>query len=546
MNGESVTEAAAERQPAPGELKNWLAAQWAELLGAQPQDDADFFALGGSSLQATILTSRIRQAGFPHIGLVDVLEHRSFARQLTLVASQDGRDRPAPHSPPTATTTPPGLSHGQRNRLAMARERLLAGEGGAPPLAIQLAVELLGPVDVPALEAAVRDLVVRHVGLRTAFLTADGEIQLREVPPELLDGPYLTIRDLRHHPSDTAWSEALALAQEQVSAPVDFREPPLVSTHLTLLSEDRHLFTLTVDHLVSDATSAGLLWRDLAEFYEASLENRPPGLPPLRTTAQQVLGAREAQWRAGETHMLDAWDKALAGFPYAPQDDLAPVDAAEEFRPPQPAEFTRFTLPAQAATDFESACLTTGVTRHTAVMGLVFHALHALDGRQDAVVCSSQSGRTDVQDDLVGWLSDSVIVRIGGQDGGLAVSALELVRRTQERLMFAYRNPVPFNVLVQRYQGTVDGRTPYKPHIYVHHTGDSPVGARFGATRAQLLDEHASVTFFPGPSVQVEQDGDDLSIGVNTAAGRYPDGLANRFGALLRDAIIQFTAEAAA
>lgn len=546
MSMKSVTEAAVERPPAPGQLKTWLAGQWAELLGSQPQDDADFFALGGSSLQATILASRIRQAGFPHIGLVDVLEHRSFARQLALVAAQGDRDRSAPRTPTTASTAPPDLSHGQRNRVAMARERLLAGEGGAPPLAIQLAVELLGPVDVPALEAAVRDLLVRHVGLRTAFLTADGEIHLREVPPELLDGPNLTIHDLRHRPFDTAWSEALALAQEQVSTPFDFREPPLLSAHLTLLSGDRHLFTLTVDHLVSDATSAGLLWRDLAEFYEASLENRRPGLPPLRTTARQVLGAREAQWRVGETRMLDSWDMALAGFPHAPQDDLAPVDTAEEFRPPQPAEFTRFTLSAPAAADFESACLAARVTRHTAVMGLVFHALHALDGRQDAVVCSSQSGRTDVQDDLVGWLSDSVIVRIGGQDGGLGVSALELVRRTQEQLMFAYRNPVPFNVLVQRYQGTVDGRTPYKPHIYVHHTSDSPVGTRFGTARARLLDENASVTFFPGPSIQVERDGDDLSIGVNTAAGRYPDGLADRFGALLRDAIIQFTAEATA
>lgn len=524
----------------PGELKSWLAAQWAELLGSEPQDDTDFFALGGSSLQATVLAARIRKAGFTQIGLVDVLEHRTFARQFAVIAAHLGQQA---DSVPAAV---PGLSHAQQNRLAMVRERLRAGEA-APPFAIQLAVELVGPVDVPALESAVRSLVSRHAGLRTAFLTDQAELSLTELPVQSGTEAFLGVRDLRHRPFDDAWSDALTLAHETAATPFDFSGSPLLSAHITLLSEDRSLFTMTVDHLVSDATSMGLLWRDLTEFYEAALQNRRPQLPSLPVTPQQVLGARDAQWRAGEARMLEAWDKALAGFPSAPLDDLAPVDPAEEFRPPQPAAFSEFTPPAPAAAAFEAACLAAGVTQHTAVMGLVFHALHALDGRQDAVVCSSQSGRTSVDEEhLVGWLSDSVIVRLGDPDGGLRVSALELVRRTQEQLMFAYRNPVPFNVLVRRYQGTVGGRSPHKPHIYVHHTGGSTVGAHLGAARARLLEESAPFTTFPGPSIQVERDGDQLRMGVNTVAGRYPDGLVDRFGAALCDALTQFVDEATA
>jgi hypothetical protein len=177
-------------------------------------------------------------------------------------------------------------------------------------------------------------------------------------------------------------------------------------------------------------------------------------------------------------------------------------------------------------------------------MGLAFHALHKLDGRRDVVVCTAQSGRlNEDENDLIGWLSDRVITRLGpglslGPDGP---STLDAVRHAHERLMFSYRNPVPFHVLVRRYQGTVGARSPRKPYIFVNYSDAPMVGPRLGPARARAITETMPVTAFPGPGIQIDRDGSTLTIKMSTVTGRYPAGLRGKFGSLLCSAFAEYS-----
>lgn len=520
------------------EVRAWLAANWRAVLGGDVEPDGDFFAAGGNSLRAAKLAARIRKAGYRDVSLADLIEHRLFAAQVELLAGkQRGQGGPAEVRRPAAGLT----SAQQRNRLEMARERLLAGET-PPPLSIQLVVALHGPVDVAALDTAARALVARHAALRTRFFGPGGDIEPTEC--EVPDDWHVTVHDLTDVDADEGWRQAREISQAQNRVVIDFARPPLVVISLSVLRDNRSLLVITVDHLVADGISMGVMWRDLDELYDAAVAGRAADLPPLRVTAQQVLAERETAWRADETRVLAAWDEVLAGYEQPPLCDLVPPDLLEEFRAPQPADHHRWELPGEVARGFAAACLTVEVTEHSAVIGLVFQALRLLDGREDAVLCTAQSGRfSEDEEDLVGWLSEQVIVRLGPDPAATGPRLLDVARHAQERLRFAYRHGVPYHVLVRRFQGMVGGRSPRKPCIFVNYSDSPMIGPRLGAARTENIVDRIPLTSFAGPGVLVERETDRLVIDLSVVRDRYPQGVAERFGELLRDAFTAFAAD---
>ncbi|WP_246858577.1 Pls/PosA family non-ribosomal peptide synthetase [Citricoccus sp. SGAir0253] len=86
----------------------WVLAQWADVLGAAPEDlDSDFFASGGGSLAAAQLVSRLRTR-YPTVTVRDVYAHPRAGALVEAVTGNDGRPvRPAePVEPrPVARTT---------------------------------------------------------------------------------------------------------------------------------------------------------------------------------------------------------------------------------------------------------------------------------------------------------------------------------------------------------------------------------------------------------------------------------------------------------
>ncbi|MGW0997460.1 Pls/PosA family non-ribosomal peptide synthetase [Streptomyces sp. NPDC002523] len=74
----------------------WLAEQWAEVLGASVTSASDdFFAIGGSSLAAAQLTTRLRTR-YPSAAVLDIYQQptlRKLARRLETSAQDDGARR---------------------------------------------------------------------------------------------------------------------------------------------------------------------------------------------------------------------------------------------------------------------------------------------------------------------------------------------------------------------------------------------------------------------------------------------------------------------
>ena len=170
-------------------IENRLADIWQEVLGmARPHPQENFFAVGGNSLLAAQLTSRILDEFHVNLPLSVVFECTTFSAlashitQLSVTSNSTERTIPGQRDSggiPLPIVSPfHGSTRGGRRPRSASQRRLWFYEQIHPASAINhipLHVRLRGPIDARVLERSVREIVHRHEILRTRFVSERGE-----------------------------------------------------------------------------------------------------------------------------------------------------------------------------------------------------------------------------------------------------------------------------------------------------------------------------------------------------------------------------------
>ncbi|WP_283139397.1 type I polyketide synthase [Rhizohabitans arisaemae] len=240
---------------APLSTEDAVAAAFAGVLrvpGVNPGDN--FFELGGTSLMAAQMLYELRSNLAREIPLRLLFENptiKGFTQALLDSTPSRG-----------AETMELVRAESADHPLTMNQRRVL-DEGRDLIVAQHLLLE--GPLDVPALDHAVRRLFEVHEGLRTVFVDLDEPRQILADRPAAV----LTLSDL----DLPAWLKEV----EDGFKPF---EGPLYRFGLVKLAEDRHVLSVVLDHLITDGWSQGVLFQDLVQAYDARLAGRPDGLEP--------------------------------------------------------------------------------------------------------------------------------------------------------------------------------------------------------------------------------------------------------------------------
>ncbi|MFG2744450.1 amino acid adenylation domain-containing protein [Streptomyces chartreusis] len=479
--------ATSERAPRTREEET-LSAIFAEVLGLERVGvDDDFFALGGHSLLATRIVNRARAELGTELGIRDLFEAPSVSALAARVpAAEPGRP------PLTARTRPDTLP------LSYAQQRLWFIEHlGAPDglYNIPLAVRLSGPLDVPALEAALADVVARHESLRTVFPVrpgtasdldssappGHGETDAHDSDPkgrgELRDQP----RRSRSHPTTQRGTShgSVGPAEQRVLAPADASVPLPLSTveetelpgalaaeaargfdleheipvraRLFTLAPDDHVLLLVLHHITADRWSLAPLTRDLTTAYESRRTGRTPELPPPAvqyadyTLWQRDLLGDETDPDSELARQLGHWKKALDGLPEELQ---LPFDLPRGTRSGHHGGLVRADAPRELVAALRHLAAEWGVSVFMVLQAALAALLTRLGAGTDIPLGSPVAGRSDERlDDLVGMFVNTLVLRTDTEgDPGFR----ELVDRVREFDLSAYRNQdVPFEKLVE-------------------------------------------------------------------------------------------------
>jgi pristinamycin I synthase-3/4 len=361
----------------------------------------NFFNLGGHSLMATRLVSRVRAALGVELTIQTLFEAPSVAELAQrLHAGETLRPALVPQPRP------------ERLLLSYAQERLWfidQLEGGASPeYHSPVALRLRGELNRAALERAVDTIVARHESLRTHFGQVEGQA-VQIIAPELrVAVPVENLSALEPAAQQRAVDAAL---RQEWQKPFDMAQGPLLRFKLLQLGPQDHVLLRTFHHIVSDDWSEGVFNQELATLYEAFRDGRGNPLEPLGVQyADFALWQRGWLDQAALDQGLAYWKEQLAGIP---QQLTLPTDRPRPARPTYAAERWRVTLPAEQLAALNGLSLANQATLYMTLLSAFAALLARYSGQEDIVVGSPIANRQDVQlEGLIGFFVNSLVMRV--------------------------------------------------------------------------------------------------------------------------------------
>ncbi|WP_129292551.1 non-ribosomal peptide synthetase [Streptomyces lydicus] len=436
-----------------------LAGIWSKVLSVRTIGTGDdFFDLGGDSVLAVRVLSRIREELGDRLSVRDLFTARTIAALVPLLGDPDTTG-PATPITPVPRDRPLPLSGAQQRLWFL--DDLTAGDS---EYNTGVGVRLGGPLDAAALRRALDRLAARHDSLRTTFTTVDGRGVQRVDGTAAL--PLRTV-DLGALPADGRDAAAERLLAEELETPYDLREGPLTRALLVRLADEEHLLLLAQHHIVTDGWSVGVLVRELAALYAAEADGSPDGL------AEPVLQYPDfAVWeRAHPAPDRDAadlayWRRHLTGLP---QLDL-PTD-----RPRPPVRTTagaahRHDLPADLAERLGALARAKGTTLFTLFAGAASVLFSRYSGQRDIVFGTVTNGRTHRElEEVTGFFVNTLVLRSDVDPAATVDHFLDSVRAT---LLDAFSHDgVPFDRVVEELAPQRDpSRTPLVQVLVVQQT----------------------------------------------------------------------------
>jgi len=431
-----------------GPIEEAVAAIWREVLhsGAVSVHDS-FFDLGGHSLLATQVISRVRSAfgiDLPLARLFEAPTVAGLARQIER-GLRGWRRGELPDAPPLVRQARPDAAP-----LSFAQERLWFLDRLAPGSAvynIPLALRLDGDLNLPALAAAVGEVVRRHESLRTVFTQNAGQPVQTVQPaadPAAFILPTVDLSGLAGHAED----EALRLAREEAALAFDLVQGPLFRTRRLRLPGDggpTSLLLATMHHVISDGWSLSVLVREIGALYAAFTRGRPSPLAEL-SVQYPDFALWQRSWLTGEVlaAQIGYWRETLAGLPpLLPLPIDRPRPQTPSFRGAHVATTLSNTLTAALHAQGRRA----GATPFMLLIAGLQALFARLTGEDDLAVGTAIAGRGQVEtEDLIGFFVNSLVLR-GRLDGDPDLP--ELLSRVRATALGAYAHQdLPFERLV--------------------------------------------------------------------------------------------------
>ncbi|GAA1024593.1 hypothetical protein GCM10009565_30590 [Amycolatopsis albidoflavus] len=380
-----------------------IAEIWAEALGISPVGVRDpFLELGGRSLAATRICSRVSRDTGRRLSVADLFAAPTVAELAELVASA------------------PILNvHSAQTAISPAQHRMWFLDqlsGPSSTYTMYEAYRCTGDLDVEKLRRALAEVVQRHEALRTTFRSRRGEPE-RHVSAE--SEVSLTVVD----------GSAEEIVDAEIARPFDLARGPLL--RCTMIRGEPGRFTLlaVIHHIIADDTSMEIFWRDLAECYAG----RAAALP-------EAVAFCPAPDQSG----LEYWKSALAGAPRAIE---LPDSLPRPARQAQVEGAVEFSLPQHVVAALDAVATRAGATGFMALLAAFVLELRRATGRDDLVVGTFAGNRPSVEaEDLIGLFVNTLALRVRVPGDPAYREVLDAVR---EVVLGGFRHQdVPFDQVV--------------------------------------------------------------------------------------------------
>ncbi|ASS74401.1 hypothetical protein CIG75_04980 [Tumebacillus algifaecis] len=525
------------------EIERTIANIWQEILRLNEVGVYDkFFDLGGHSLDATRIMSRInRELGtsLPLRDLFECLTVAGLAERVADVRSSDakGQLKPVRHA---ATRDRYELSNAQKRFWF---EFIMHPESAIGSMMVS---ELRGQVNVAAFQQAYAQLVQRHSIMRTTFFEADG-VPYQVVRDDLEMA--CKFEDLSHHSEAEQQTRIAEHLARVYSTPYDLINGPLFYSALLKLTDNKALWVRSTHAIVYDGWSSIVYMNDFAALYQAAVAGQEGSLP------EALQYVDYAEWQAHSLKDGDMddqkayWLERLADVGAPPP---LPYDYdLDEVERPEPMSLRLTTVDAQLTEAVRQLALQQGTTTFLAVTAAFNIWLSRVSGQTDVVVGSPLTGRTNPElEPVIGVLVNPAAFRT---DLSGNPTAMQVIERIKTVAFGAYANQdYPYDLLVQDLRAHRSTNDPLYSIVLVGqnvHTGGfklhddlHAVGFEYEAVIADQVSMEVERSPFD-LHIEVFEKGDHLWIRTHYDAFRFQKDTVDRLLAQFVYVLEQFVEE---
>ncbi|WP_461673153.1 non-ribosomal peptide synthetase [Priestia megaterium] len=417
--------------PPRNETEKKLVDIWRSLFESECIGIEDnFFDLGGHSIKAMILVSRIQKEMNTEIPIRLIFNNPTIRKVAEYIQNQRGKSSDLDIKKAIDMDSYP-VSAAQKRILIMSQFDNVDITYNIPKV-----YKLEGNIDKECLKKAFQSLVNHHESIRTYFDWIDG-IPVQHVQPNV-------IFNLEYKHTN---SEKIDVIVKEIVKPFDLSKAPLLRAALITNRNNENYLVIDIHHVVSDAISSDILLEDLAQFYSGNKVEENP-------IQYRDFSVWEKNQRATSRMKKQKayWLEQLSG-------DLPVLNLPTDFLRPSIQSFEgdviNFEINKELKDILQKLASETGTTMYMVLLAAFKVLLARYSGQNDILVGSPIAGRSQPKlENIVGMFVNTLVMR-SFPTGDKAFK--EFLNEIKNTAIEAYDNQdYPFDELVENLDITRD------------------------------------------------------------------------------------------
>ncbi len=407
----------------------------------------NFFDLGGNSLKATKVISRIREELKLEIPIKTIFEYQTIIALAAAIETMNvsaGTSVFPPIEPLENDKEYYDVSHAQKRLWYLDQVVPDSAFYNIPGAVMVKTMEF----DYNILKKAFKAVIERHESLRTTFHTIDNKPV--QVIAETMEQD-IPIIDLSS--DDDQDKKLVRIIENEKFKSFNLKTGPLFRTKLVKLSKTKHAFIIIMHHIISDGWSMGLLFHEAMQNYLAFITGNPSPFPELTIQYKDFSLWQNAVIKSKEMEtQKNFWKETLSG-------DLPilnlPIDRPRPVMQTQNGGTRRLNIDKKLSDSLKKIAKKLDVTPFMLTLAVLKILLHKLTGQEDIIVGSPIAGRNNKEiEPLVGFFVNMLPLRSKLTGNPKFTDLLDNIKQTS---LSAYTNQdYPFDKLVELINPTRD------------------------------------------------------------------------------------------
>ncbi len=405
------------------ETEEKLVQIWSEILGVEKIGIQDnFFALGGHSLKATSLISKVFKEFHVELSLREIFKDPTIIKMAENIRGAEK----------ISYKMIPVIEEKEYYPVSSAQKRVFLLnkiEGMSTAYNISGALKIEGEINYNSFNRAFKDLIGRHESLRTSFEMINEEI-VQKVQ-QTVDFEVAFLEEVEGQVDKVIYEFIRSF---------DLGQAPLLRVGL-IKCNDYHVLVYDMHHIISDGTSLGILIREFIQLYNGNQ------LPELRIQYKDFAVWQNTLFASDELKKQEEfWLQTFVN-------EIPILNMPTDY--PRPAIMTyegdrlEFGLNAELITKVMELGAQTGTTLYMTLLALYNVLLHKYTGQDDIVVGSPIAGRRSADlENILGMFVNTLAMRNEPQG---AKSFTQFLDEVKENSLKAYENQdYQFEMLVEK------------------------------------------------------------------------------------------------